>query len=482
MSLLAGCGGGGGGGDSPEQTGSLPPPPPPVASNRPPILANPVETQHATFGTGFAFDVAASGMVFSDPDGDALSIRVSFESPSNGLLADRASITGVPTAVGTVSVVVQAADGRGGTVDTRFAIEVRAPALLDPKLPATPFKYADAELDLPPHFRPSAAGTAPFGDNTPADNPVTNEGATLGRVLFYDRRLSVTDTVSCASCHEQSRGFAVGTSQSMGFQGGHTRRNAMALTNARYYSRGRFLWDERAASLEQQVLMPIEDPIEMGFDLEQLEVKLAATQFYPGLFEAAFGTAEITRDRIARALAQFVRSLVSYRSKFDSAFTDGVPDFAKVFTSRELLGAQLFGVAPRDLGVPDAKCAACHIDLVQIGREPQNNGLDFASADPGAGGARFKTPSLRNIAVSSPYMHDGRFPSLRLVVRHYDSQVKLSATLDPELLAPAAAGEEPVPLQLHLTEEQKDALVAFLETLTDASFLTDPKFSDPFTP
>ena len=162
-------------------------------------------------------------------------------------------------------------------------------------------------------------GRGGFGgalDNTPDSNPVTDAGATLGRVLFYDPRLSANDRVACASCHIQAFGFSDTARLSLGFAGGRTRRHSMGLANARLYRSGRFFWDERAASLEAQVVMPIEDATEMGMPLGALATKLAATPYYPPLFRAAFGTPEVTGDRVARALAQFVRALVSSESRF----------------------------------------------------------------------------------------------------------------------------------------------------------------------
>ena len=180
-----------------------------------------------------------------------------------------------------------------------------------PTLPDAPYEYTDADLTLPAHFTADGPDGIAATDNTPYDNPATDDGATLGRVLFYDTRLSANDSVSCASCHLQRHGFSDPRRFSVGFDGRSTRRHAMSLTNARYYARGRFFWDERAETLEAQVLVPIEDPIEMGLPLEALEEKLRAAPYYPPLFERAFGSRAITADRIARALAQFVRALAS---------------------------------------------------------------------------------------------------------------------------------------------------------------------------
>ena len=339
-----------------------------------------------------------------------------------------------------------------------------------PSLPAAAFNYAN--INLPAHFTQPVQG---FGDvtdtdNTPNNNPVTDAGATLGRVLFYDKRLSANDTISCSSCHIQEFGFSDPRQFSVGFEGGLTGRNSMGLANARYYERGRFFWDERADTLEDQVLMPIQDSVEMGMDLNTLEAKLASTSFYPDLFDEAFGSPQVTSERISLALAQFVRSMVSYQSKFDSAFNNGNPNFNGTLTAQENLGRQLFF---SNNGSPN--CDSCHETVALTGDQPRNNGLDAnTSADQGAGGGEFKAPSLRNIAVTGPYMHDGRFETLAEVVEHYNSGIQDHPNLANQLQ------QNNQPEQLNLTQQEKDALVAFLETLTDETFLADPKFSDPF--
>lgn len=293
----------------------------------------------------------------------------------------------------------------------------------EPDLPDEPYNYADP--DLPRHFASGNRRGGRIVDNTPDDNLITDHGATLGRVLFYDTRLSGNDTVACGSCHLQEHGFSDPDRLSTGLNGELTARHSMALANARYYSRGRFFWDDRAATLEDQVLMPIQDTVEMGMSLDTLEAKLAAVDFYPPLFENAFGSAEITSDRISQTLAQFVRSLVSYQSKYDEALSTpsdgdrrGFGGFNEVFTEQELVGPRLFGGAGRRGrgGGRGGSCARCHNEALQFS-SPRNNGLDAVTdADNGTGRGRFKAPSLRNIAVRAPYMHDGRFATLREVV------------------------------------------------------------------
>lgn len=338
-----------------------------------------------------------------------------------------------------------------------------------PVLPVALLSYGTASNPLPAHFTaPGPDGSVLAADNTPPTNPVTDAGATLGRVLFYDVRLSANNTVSCGSCHLQSAGFADTAQFSRGLRGGTTPRHSMALVNARFYARGRFFWDERAATLEDQVLRPIQDPVEMGMTLDSLERKLAATRLYGPLFRAAFGSADVSRDKVARALAQFVLAMTSTRSRYDQAFQGGgPPNFAAVLTSQELEGEQLFRGAGR--------CVLCHVTNAQIASQPRNIGLALVSADTGAGAGRFKVPSLRNVGVRSRFMHDGRFTSLRQVVDHYAEGVQGAAGLDPLLRNPSGQ-----PQRLGLSPAQRDALVAYLHTLTDQAFLTDPRFADPF--
>jgi len=354
-------------------------------------------------------------------------------------------------------------------------------------LPATPFDYES--LPLPEHFTMNVPGqplpTSVNGlDNTPANNPITNDGATLGRVLFYDKNLSANGTVACASCHKQELGFSDDNTFSIGFEGGRTDRHSMTLINARYYQRGRFFWDERAATLEEQVLMPFQDEVEMGMTLEALVAEVSAQDYYPALFENAFGSDEVTADKIALALAQFVRSIVSYSSKYDqgraiapspgAAFTN--------FSEQENRGKDLFFRGIQNGG---AGCFGCHTTeaFVSANPGPQNNGLDAITTDVGAGAVfnnpvfegRFKTTSLRNIGVTSPFMHDGRFQTLEEVVEHYNSGIQAHPTLSPALTD--ADGN---PVRLNLSEDEKAALVAFLHTLTDESIAEEPKWSDPF--
>jgi cytochrome c peroxidase len=333
-------------------------------------------------------------------------------------------------------------------------------------LPDPPIDYASLDATIPPHFLRSTEGTVTFSDNSPPDNPITNAGATLGRVLFYDRRLSANDRVACASCHRQEFGFGDTARFSAGLNGGRSRRHSMALANARFNARGRFFWDERSASLEGQVLIPIEDSLEMGLSLDSLERKLSATKSYPGLFLQAFGSSRITGDGVAKALAQFVRSLVSSGSRLDAVFATGGAPEPGLLTPEEREGMRLFHAVG---------CVNCHRTIAQFADRANNTGLDREPADSGAGGGRFKPPSLRNVAVRPPYMHDGRFRTLREVMEFYSSGVQPSRDLDPRL-----RNEDGTPRRLGLDPAQVGALVAFLEALTDTTFLEAERFADPF--
>ncbi len=318
-------------------------------------------------------------------------------------------------------------------------------------------------------------------DNTPVNNVIDNKVATLGRVLFYDKHLSINDSISCSSCHQQSFGFDDPRKFSVGFSGSaFTDAHAMRLGNIRYYQPGSMFWDKRTASVELQASQPIQHPVEMGFvagvgGINALVTKLSATPYYPDLFTFAFGDAAITEARIQQALAQFERAMVSTNSKWDSAYaqvytpngnrglgTSLLPNF----TAQEDRGRQLFVTGPNAGG---AGCAACHQPpTFALAANSQSNGLD-------AGETRvFKAPSLKNVALSQAFMHDGRFSTLEQVVEHYNSGVQLGRALDNRL---SPNGQ---PLRLNLSADDKAALVAFMKTLTDTTLTTDAKFSDPF--
>jgi len=343
-------------------------------------------------------------------------------------------------------------------------------------LPSSPYNYAN--LPLPAHLLESQSINI---DNTPATNPVTDDGATLGRVLFFDKNLSKNGTVACATCHKQDHGFADPKVFSEGFEGAFTSRHSMGLINAKYYSSARFFWDERAATLEEQVLKPIEDSIEMGLTLAEMKARMASKEFYPILFKRAFGSEEISTEKASLALAQYVRSIVSYRTKYDEARAKAPSQFGYFsdFSEEENRGKDLYGIGPDGM-----RCLACHGGETFTSSGIRNNGLEEVSVDLGAGGVtgssadigEFKAPSMRSIMLRAPYMHDGRFATIEEVIEHYNSGLKAHPNLDHDLVN-QATGQ---PKKFNLSDYDKLALKLFLMTLTDSALVTDPKYSDPF--
>ena len=301
----------------------------------------------------------------------------------------------------------------------------------------------------------------------PLDNPLTGQGVELGRRLFHDPLLSINQSQSCASCHQAEHGFTDALKSSVGAEGRTGPRSAMPLFNLAWKSS--FFWDGRAATLREQVLQPIQNPIEMHETLTNVVAKLAATN-YPSLFTRAFGTPEISADRIARALEQFLLTQVSHHSKFDRSLAGEIE-----LTDEEKRGFELFNTEydPRreQFG---ADCFHCHGGPLFQSQGFANNGLDLEPKDAGRHDVtrrpgdlgKFSVPTLRNIALTGPYMHDGRFATLEQVVGHYSTGVKRSATLDPNLAKHPEGG-------LRLNAADQRALVAFLKTLTDARFQTN---------
>lgn len=300
----------------------------------------------------------------------------------------------------------------------------------------------------------------------PADNPLTQEGVSLGEKLFHDPRLSINNSQSCASCHARSSAFSDSRQFSLGAEGHAGKRQSMPLFNLAWA--GAYFWDGRARSLRDQVLMPVQDAHEMNETLDRVVTKLTDIK---GDFAAAFGSGAITSDRIAQALEQYLLTLISQDSRFDRTVRK-----VEQMTDDEKHGMQLF-VTEYDpaRGLRGADCFHCHGGTLFTDHQFKNNGLDLNAADLGrmivtgnpADKGKFKTPSLRNVAVTAPYMHDGRFKTLEEVVEHYSSGVKRSETLDPNLAKHPEAG-------IQLTPEEKHALVAFLKTLTDEPFTTGP--------
>ncbi len=354
----------------------------------------------------------------------------------------------------------------GGTISQTYTIEDYEVVSAKLNLPNNTIEYL--EVDLPPHMENSGFSIA--GGN------IQNHGATLGRVLFYETRLSKNNAVSCSSCHAQANGFSDPVAFSKGFDDQDTKRNSLALGNVRFYYHDRgFMWDERAESVEDQTRQTVTDHIEMGMDnWSEVVASLRDEAYYEILFKKAFGDAEITEARLQTALSMFVRSIISKGSKFDAAmvssnlsFLSGSPRLSG-FTDSENDGLALYM----------NNCNSCHGNILFLGQSAANNGLDMNYADKGIGALTnnsyqngvFKVPFMRNIAMTAPYMHDGRFETLEEVVEHYSTGIKAHDNLDFKL---SAGG-------FNFTETEKENLVDFLFTLSDFEMATEEKYSNPF--
>lgn len=304
--------------------------------------------------------------------------------------------------------------------------------------------------------------------NLPWDNPLTVEGVALGRMLFYEKAMSDDNTMSCATCHRQEHAFTDPRTFSIGTNGAVGRRNAMPVMNlaADHF----FFWDARALSLELQAFKPVTDMNEMRNTWPQVVERLSNDPQYPPLFEKAFGSPVIDSLHVVYAIAQFERTLLSFNSRFDDYQYRGQTN---ALTEQEQRGLALF--------TGEAHCNDCHMMPLMQDHSMRNNGLGMDVNDLGmfeVSGVeshrwRFKTPSLRNVEVTAPYMHNGRFATLEEVVDFYAENVHTEMpTLDEHML-PWVWG------QIDLTADERSDLVAFLKSLTDEQFLTDPAFSDP---
>ncbi len=323
-------------------------------------------------------------------------------------------------------------------------------------------------------------------DNVQDENPISDEGATLGRVLFYDKRLSRNNTVSCASCHQQSHGFSDPSVASTGVAG-TTGRHAMRLSNIRFSEDPLYFWDERIHTLETQTTQPIRDAVEMGFSgtggdptVPDLIGKLSATSEYPILFELAFGSSTISEGRIQFAIAQFVRSIQSFDSRYDAGRSSVSSDSQAFsnFTASENNGKHLFLTPPNQGGVG---CAACHRPPeFDIDPDSGNNGV-IAAIGGGTDLTNKKAPSLRNLArpdgqLNGPFMHNGAFINIAQVIDHYAAIPGDNQFLDPRLRRPDGGVQT-----LNLTAQERLDLEAFLLTLSGNALYTDSKWSNPFS-
>ena len=312
-----------------------------------------------------------------------------------------------------------------------------------------------------------------------SDNPLTIQGVKLGKMLFYEKMLSKDGSQACASCHLQEFAFSDTATLSIGVRGLEGKRQAMAVFNMAWNT-NEFFWDGRAHLLRDQSLKPIQDELEMDETLENVIMKLSASELYRTQFIKAFGSSEITEERMSLAMEQFMNSIVSNNSKYDQFLSDST-----VFTESEKRGLKLFNqeynqFLPEESG---ADCAHCHGGFNFENDRYMNNGLDaesdfkddgrYAVSKNAKDKASFKVPSLRNISLTSPYMHDGRFKTLEEVVDHYNDGLKPSSSLDLALEQTRGTG-------LMLTDQDKVDLVNFLKTLTDNELVTNKEYASPF--
>ena len=308
---------------------------------------------------------------------------------------------------------------------------------------------------------------------------VNSEQIELGRHLFYETMLSKDSTISCGSCHIQEFGFSDTARFSLGVNNEMGTRQATALSNLMWQED--FFWDGRAGSLEEQALAPIENPLEMNLPLDQALARLQGSAKYRGLFKEAFGSEQITDQRIAIALGNFERSLISSNSKFD-LYTQGKAQLS----DQESRGKDLFTTHPESSqNIRGGNCGDCHSGPLMQSFEFRNIGLDEVIIDEGRKDftgneydkGKFKITTLRNIEVSAPYMHDGRFNTLEEVLDHYNEHVNSnSPNLDPLI---STASNDCNGCALGLTEIEKEDIIAFLKALTDNNYLTNEKISDP---
>lgn len=314
------------------------------------------------------------------------------------------------------------------------------------------------EVQVPPYFPPMVYDLQ--------KNPVTQAGFELGKALFYEGQLSRDGMVSCGFCHQQSAGFTHhGHDLSHGVDDRLGKRNALPIQNMAFLSN--FMWDGGIHDLDLQPLAPIENPVEMDESLPNVLEKLRRNPKYPPMFQRAFGTPEITGERLLKALSQFMVVMISANSRYDKYLRGQIQ-----LTSDELRGLQLF---------KEKGCDKCHAGALFTDQSYRNNGLSLEfNQDLGRyeitlneqDKYKFRVPSLRNVEVTRPYMHDGRFRNLEMVLDHYSEGMADIPTLDSIFRRPD--GKRGIPM----TAEEKRLIIAFLKTLTDEEFLTDKRFSE----
>lgn len=312
--------------------------------------------------------------------------------------------------------------------------------------------------------------------NIATDNLLTDAGVQLGKMLFYEPMLSSDGQMTCASCHNQANAFDDTARFSTGVRGLKGGRQAMAVFNMAWNTNN-FFWDGRAELLRHQSVKPIQDPLEMDEKIVNVIAKLSGSEAYSNQFIKAFGSKNITELTISLALEQFMNSIVSYQSKYDNYLSGSVNLSPSEDRGRKLFFREYNQFIPDSSG---ADCAHCHSGFNFENDRYMNNGLDASFKDSGRAKAtgnfndvgKFKVVSLRNIALTPPYMHDGRFNTLMKVVNHYDKGLKSSRTLDPALEQTRSTG-------LRLTNQDKLDIVAFLNTLTDYKFINNKEYTNP---
>ncbi len=314
-------------------------------------------------------------------------------------------------------------------------------------------------LDVPSNFPPV---------EIPENNPLTEEGILLGRHLFWDTKLSGDNSVACASCHLPQFAFSDSNPFSSGVNGHLGKRNSMVLQNLAWTKE--FLWDGSVLSLEEQILLPVLDTTEMSGTWKDFFKKIENDEIYNRLFYNAFQTFNPDSIHAAKAIAQFVRTMVSSNSKYDKVLRNEA-----IFTPEESAGFDSFN------SLSGGDCFHCHGGILGTDLSYKNNGLDETPIDTGRGLVtnlasdyfRFKVPSIRNLQFSAPFMHDGRFEDLDEVINFYSLGLQAnSPNIDPLMEFAHQGG-------VQLDPQQRMELKAFLLTLSDEEFINDPKFSNP---
>ncbi len=345
----------------------------------------------------------------------------------------------------------------------------------EPQLPDNPFNYS---IEIPDHLLADPDTTIVIGyssgpiQTSDVDN-LDNDIVTLGRVLFYDEKLSAMENISCATCHDQSLSFTENKSFSEGISS-ETQRNSMHLNDLGWSNNEHFAWDMRRSNLTEMIRLPLTDENEIGANLWEIAVKIENTSYYPELFDKAFGDDFVVESRIVEAIKQFIASMHTFDSKFDQQ----APNDFSGFTNQEMEGLTLF----------QENCSTCHsqgqhsvfgipsLDALDDTPFIFNNGLAADEEDKGVGEWQtgmeglFKVPTLRNIELTAPYMHDGRFNTLDEVIDHYSDDV-IETQWTSEFIPVGG---------FQFADNEKAALKAFMQTLTDDTFINDEKWSNPF--